>query len=189
MSRFDWEWKIREAVERVKTRYDHIGRKTGAPFLALVYPPEIERAFLKEFHTQLGTIGNEFVIKSVNVLEITMSVVEELGSENIIHAMASPMPGSNPESELGSMWVGKVVSAIKACAKKKDTEKIVVVLEYLAALYPVSGPRAVMQALWDCEQSSIDGPVVVLIPGTLHEPRVYSFLNQRKEFMYRGDIL
>ena len=39
MSKVDWEWKIREAVERIKTRYDHIGRKTGAPFLALVYPP------------------------------------------------------------------------------------------------------------------------------------------------------
>lgn len=189
MSKVDWEWKIREAVERVKTRYDHIGRKTGAPFLALVYPMEVERDFLKECRTQLNTLGNEFVIKYINVLKITMSVVEELGSENIIHAIANPMPGSNPESELGSMWVNNVVSAIKGCAKKKGTEKVVIVLEYLAALYPVSGPRAIMQALWDCEQSSIDGPVVVLIPGTLQEPRVYSFLNQRKEFMYRGDIL
>ena len=39
----DWEWKLREAVERLRTRYEHIGRKTGAPFLAIVYPPEVER--------------------------------------------------------------------------------------------------------------------------------------------------
>jgi hypothetical protein len=65
----------------------------------------------------------------------------------------------------------------------------VVVLERLAALYPATGPRAVMQALWDSEQSSLDGPVVVLIPGRIEEPRVYAFVNQQRELMYRGDIL
>jgi hypothetical protein len=44
----NWEWKLREAVERVRTRYEHIGRKTGAPFLAIIYTPESERAVLRE---------------------------------------------------------------------------------------------------------------------------------------------
>ena len=48
MSSQDWRWKIGEAIERVRTRYEFIGRKTGAPFLALVYPPVAEAAFLKE---------------------------------------------------------------------------------------------------------------------------------------------
>ena len=52
MSSHDWRWKIGEAIERIRTRYDYIGRKTGAPFLALVYPPEAEPAVLKEWHTQ-----------------------------------------------------------------------------------------------------------------------------------------
>jgi hypothetical protein len=47
----DWGWKLREAVERLKTQYDHIGRKTGARFLGIVYPLEAEAAALKEWHT------------------------------------------------------------------------------------------------------------------------------------------
>ena len=33
MTEVDWGWKLREATERVRTRYEHIGRKTGAAFL------------------------------------------------------------------------------------------------------------------------------------------------------------
>ena len=29
MSSHDWRWKIGEAIERIRTRYDYIGRKTG----------------------------------------------------------------------------------------------------------------------------------------------------------------
>ena len=45
----DWQWKLREAVDTIRARYDQIGRKTGAPFLAIVYPPEAEAAVLKEW--------------------------------------------------------------------------------------------------------------------------------------------
>jgi hypothetical protein len=31
----NWRWAIGEAIERIRGRYQHIGRKTGAPFLAL----------------------------------------------------------------------------------------------------------------------------------------------------------
>ena len=65
----------------------------------------------------------------------------------------------------------------------------VVVLERLAALYPASGPRAVMQTLWDSDHASLEGPVVLLVPGVLIEARVYRFVGQVEEFMYRGDIL
>jgi len=51
MSASDWRWKIGEVAERLRTRYEHIGRKTGAPFLALVYPPEAEASVLREWHT------------------------------------------------------------------------------------------------------------------------------------------
>jgi len=185
----DWSWTIREAIERLKSRYEHIGRKTGAPFLALIYPPEVESAFLKECRTQLGALGSEYDVRYVDVLETTMTVVAELGGENIVGAIAEPMPGSNPETELGIMWINALIVSVKEKAKRKGTEKGVVVLEYMAALYPASGPRSLMQSLWDSEQSSLDCPVVVLIPGTLVESRVYSYLNQREEFMYRGDIL
>ncbi len=185
----DWSWKLNEAIERIKTRYEHIGRKTGAPFLAIVYPPEAEAAVLKEWHLLIDTLGAGFEVKLIDVLAVTMSVVEELGGENIVEAMADPMPDSDPEVELGYMWVKAVATAVQEAMKQQTAPKPVVVLERLAALYPTTGPRAVMQALWDSEQSALDGPVIVLIPGRMAEPRVYTFVNQIQELMYRGDIL
>lgn len=185
----DWEWKLRDAVDRIKNRYEHIGRKTGYPFLAIVYPLSLEEAVLKEWHTLLSALGPEFDVRTIDVLEVTTSVVEELGVENIVGTIEEPMPGSNPESELGHMWVTAVAAAIREEAAQDGSKKIVIVLERLAALYPAAGPRAAMQALWDSMHGSLGVPIVVLIPGTLKEARVYSFVNQQEEFMYRGDIL
>lgn len=185
----DWSWKLREATERRKTRYAYIGRKTGAPFLAIVYPPEAEAAVLKEWHTLLHTLSPGFDVRVIDVLATTMATVQDLGAENIVGVMADPMPGSSPETELGHLWVAATAVKVREEACRPSTGKVVVVLERLAALYPVTGPRAVMQELWGSEQQALEGPVVVLIPGTLVEPRVYSFVNQREEFMYRGDIL
>ena len=42
---------------------------------------------------------------------------------------------------------------------------------------------------WDSNQDTLEGPVVVLIPGTLQGARTYLFVYTRKEFMYRGDLL
>ena len=186
----DWEWKLREAVEAIKNRYDHIGRKTGAPFLGIVYPPEAEDAVLREWQTMASTLKPEFDVRTIDVLAVTKKVIEQLGGMNIVNAIANPMPGSNPENELANLWIAALVEKVKECGTNPPPQgKIVIVLEFLAALYPATGPRDLMQRLWDQEQSFLSGPVVVLIPGTLIERKVYSFLNQRDELMYRGDIL
>ena len=185
----DWSWKLREAIERLKTRYEHIGRKTGAPFLAIVYPPEAEGAVFREWRMLLRTLGSDFDIRSIDVLAATMTTVSDLGADNILNSMNDPMPGSNPEAELGHLWTAAVVARVREEMSKSTHGKLVITLERLAALYPAAGPRAIMQELWGSEQSILEGPVIVLIPGTLTEPRVYFFVNQREEFMYRGDIL
>jgi hypothetical protein len=185
----DWEWKLREAAERVRTRYDHIGSKTGAPFLAIVYPPEAERSVLREWHTLAATLQPEYSIRPVNVLDVTEKVVDQFGAVNLVTSMDDPMPGSDPTLELGSMWINAVVSAVRNAVVQKSPGRPVVVLERLAALYPASGPRALMQALWDNDHAALEGPLVVLVPGVLVEARVYRFVGQVEEFMYRGDIL
>jgi hypothetical protein len=185
----DWGWKLREAVERLRTRYDHIGRKTGAPFLAVVYPPEAERSVLREWHTQAATLEPQFSVRTIDVLDVTARVVDEFGASTLVDAMSHPMPGSDPASELGAMWTNAVVAAVRDAAVPRGDGRPVVALERLAALYPVSGPRAVMQSLWDGHHAALNGPVVLLIPGILFEARVYRFLGQVEEFMYRGDIL
>lgn len=185
----DWEWKLREAVERLRTRYGHIGRKTGAPFLAIVYPPEVERSLLKEWHTLAATLEPEFSIRTIDVLDVTTRVVRQFGVDSLVDSMRNPMPGSDPTSELGSMWTNAVTASVRGAAGKPGPGRPVVVLERLAALYPASGPRAVMQTLWDSDHASLEGPVVLLVPGVLIEARVYRFVGQVEEFMYRGDIL
>jgi hypothetical protein len=185
----DWSWKLREALDRVRTRYEHIGRNTGAPFLVVVYPPEAESAVLKEWQTLASTLGAEFDVRTIDVLAATSSVIDELGAVNVVEVLTNPMPGASPEAELGSMLVRALAARVKECALGRGQGKTVVVLEHLAALYPATGPRAVMQSLWDSEQEALEGPVIVLIPGTIVEARVYRFLDEREEFMYRGDIL
>lgn len=189
MSSHDWRWKIGEAIERVRTRYDFIGRKTGAPFLALIYPPELETAVLKEWRTHYGTLQPEIDVRSVDVLEVTQGIVSEIGAENIVSSMADPMPGSDPQLELGGLWITAVAETVQARLAEPGNGKPVVSLERLSALYPAAGPRDVMQRLWDSAQSVLNGPVVVLIPGHVVESRTYSFVGQRDEFMYRGDLL
>lgn len=184
----DWQWKLREAVETIKARYDQIGRKSGAPFLAIVYPPDAEAAVFKEWRILASTLQPEFEVHTVDVLEITTAAVDELGCENIVEAMASPMPGSNPQTDLAVLWINAVAFRVKELATKSAGGRPVVALESLAALHPVAGPRDVMQHLWD-SAGAVASPVVVLIPGALKERKVYSFLNLRDELMYRGDIL
>jgi hypothetical protein len=185
----DWEWKLREAAERIRTRYEHIGRKTGAPFLAIVYPPESERSVLREWRTLVATLEPEFSVRTIDVLDVTERVVEEFGAETLVDSMSDPMPGSDPTLELGSMWTSAVAAAVREAVARCGKGRPVVVLERLAALYPASGPRAVMQTLWDSDHLALEGPVIVLIPGIVVEARVYRFVGQIEEFMYRGDIL
>ena len=189
MSTQNWKWKISEAVERIRLRYDHIGRKTGAPFLAIVYPPEAEAAVLKEWHDQTVALTPDFEVRIVDVLEVTQRVLGDIGAENVVTSLKDPMPGSDPELDLGNMWISAVADIIRDRLAEPGTGKPVVSLERLAALYPACGPRDVMQQLWGSAQSALNGPVVVLIPGYIDGTRTYSFLGQKAEFMYRGDLL
>ncbi len=191
----DWTWKLREAVERLKTSYEHIGRSTGAPFMAIVYPPEAEMAFQKEWQALQGMLTPDTEVITIDTMEVTMSALSDLGAENIVDALREPMPGSNPQAELGNLWVKAIVDVVKDRAAKAvqstayRTHRLIIVIRNLAALYPASSPRALMQALWDRSDLVFDGPVLLFIPGKIVEPRVYEFLNQVREFMYRGDIL
>lgn len=143
---------------------------------------------LKEWRTLIQTLAAGFAVRSVDVLDVTAQVVRQLGVEAIVDTMDSPMPGSNPTVELGEMWTKAVATRVREDAGKGGHSPVVV-LERLAALYPASSPRAVMQALWDTADPALEGPVVLLIPGVLVEARVYSFVGKVQEFMYRGDIL
>lgn len=185
----DWGWKLREAIERIKNQYMHIGRSSGAPFLAIIYPLEAEVAVLKEWGILSRSLGDEFDFKTIDVLAVTSSVLDDLGISNVLESIEHPMPGSNPESELGCIWIDAIKKEVIDETSKEGPAKKIIVLENLGALYPATTPHAVMQELWGSSDIQLDGPLVLLIPGSLKEPRVYSFLNLIDELMYRGDVL
>ncbi len=189
MSSHDWRWKINEAIDRIRTRYEFIGRKTGAPFLALVYPPDVETAVLKEWRTQTEALRPEIDVRPVDAVEVTHGIIAEFGAENVVASIANPMPGSDPESELGQLWIKAMADSVQARLAEPGPGKPVVSLERMAALYPAAGPRGVMQRLWDSAQSTLNGPVIVLIPGHSVGSRTYAFVGSHDEFMYRGDLL
>jgi hypothetical protein len=157
--------------------------------LALIYPPEVETAFLKEWRSHCATLQTEIDVRPVDVLAVTQRIIAEIGADNIVSSMGDPMPGSDPQAELGGLWVTAVAEAVEARFSERGKGKPVVSLERLAALYPAAGPRDVMQRLWDSAQANLNGPVVVLIPGHVAESRTYSFVGKHDEFMYRGDLL
>src|SRR5262249_5816526 len=105
MTEVDWGWKLREAIDRIKTAYAHIGRSSGAPILAIVYPPEQEIAVFKEWHTLLASLSGSYEVRTVDALDTTMRVIDEFGVETIVSTLAEPMPGSDPRAELGRQWV------------------------------------------------------------------------------------
>lgn len=185
----DWKQKLGLVIERITTRYEQIGRKTGAPFLAVVYPQEAEQEVISEWRTLTSTIGCGYDFREIDIVSSVIAETGKLGVENVVNSISDSMPGSNSEAELGQIWVKAVAEAVKVQSQKTDKQKrVVVVLIGLAALYPVAGPRDIMQSLWE-EPDVVDAPVVIFIPGSFSEPRVYSFLNIKEEFMYRGDIL
>ena len=189
MSGTDWKWKIGEAAERIRTRYEFIGRKTGAPFLSIIYPSAAEPMVLKEWQTQCGILAPEIEVRIIDVLEVTHRVVDQFGVQNLVDSLADPMPGSDPQAELAEIWITAVCDEVKSRLREPGQGKPVASLERLAALYPACGPRDIMQRLWDSVQSELEGPVVVMIPGHRVDARTYSFLSKRDEFMYRGDPL
>lgn len=191
MSMVDWRWKLAETAERIRTRYAHIGSKTGAPFLAVVYPPEAQAAVFKEWHVQFEGLRPDFDVRSIDLLQVTHRVVGELGAANVVEALRRPMPGSDPLSDLHAMWAAAVAEAVQGvfAAAGAGGGKPAVSLERCAALHPVMGPGEMMRALWGSDSKILAGPVIVLIPGAVVGPRTYEFLDIRTEFMYRGDLI
>lgn len=185
----DWNKTLCEAVGHIQTRYIHIGRKTGAPFLAVMYPPEIEEAVFKEWAALVNSLDNDFFVKDLDVLEITQDVLREIGLDTILASVKDPEPGCNPEQDLANLWLTEISKRVREAFESQHKGRPLVVLKRLAALYPITGPQMVMQRLWDSDHEFLNGPVVILIPGTLTESRRYAFMNQVDEFMYRGDIL
>jgi hypothetical protein len=186
----DWAWKIEEAVEIIRERYDHIGRKTGAPFLAVVYDPEAERQVLTRWRDRAESLKPDFAISELDVAEIVSASVQDLGGPQVVaELMNNPMPGSDPSAELARVWLGAISRGVREAFRNVVAGRPVAVLEKLAGLHPVSSPRALMQALWDDDHASLNGPVVLLVPGRIVHAKTYLFLGEKEEFMYRGDIL
>ena len=189
MTTGDWKWKVGEAVSRIRTRYEFIGRKSGVPFLAIVYPLAAEIAVLREWYTQTNALRPEIDVRSIDVLMITQNVLTEFGVENIVDSLNDQEWGQSAKEDLTRLWITAIAEEVRTQMDLEGNGRPVLSLERLAALYPVSGPWDVMQCLWNDARSALNCPVVIFIPGQLTGSRHYRFLGKVDEFMYRGDLL
>lgn len=60
-----------------------------------------------------ASLTPEFDIRTIDALAATQAVINEFGGENIVNSIENPMPGSNPEVDLGAMWVAALVAAAR----------------------------------------------------------------------------
>lgn len=185
----DWKWKIGESVSRIRTRYEFIGRKSGVPFLSIVYPLSAEKAVFREWHTQTNALKPEIDVRTVDILTITQNVLSEVGVENIVDSLNDPDWEQDAREDLTRLWISAIAEAVRTKMQEEGVGKPVISLERLSSLYPISNPWDVMQSLWNDSQSPLNCPIVVFIPGKLIGSRHYSFLDKSDEFMYRGDLL
>jgi len=189
MSLQDWKSNISEAIVRIQTRYDFIGRKTGVPFLAIIYPSSAEVAVFKEWETQTRALQPDIDVKTIDLLEVTESVLSDIGVETVVDSLSNKDWALNAQEDLTQLWVTEIAKEVRLRMVEESVGRPVLCIKHLAALYPASGPRDIMERLWNDPESNLDCPVVVLIPGVLTGPRHYRFLDKKDEFMYRGDLL
>ena len=78
----------------------------------------MEVAVLKEWHTQTSALRPEFDVRTIDTLEVTQKVLSDIGAENVVASLDDPMPGSDPQSELGQLWVKAVAEAVQATLSK-----------------------------------------------------------------------
>jgi hypothetical protein len=185
----DWRSHLREAVVRLRDHYEFIGRTTAGPFLAIVYPTGAERQVVAEWQAQTAALGDSYAVHVVDALAVTQQVLAEIGTVDVIDGLVNPLPGSDAQAELGGLWIRSLAREVRRQQRETAAARPVVTLTRLAALHPATGPRALMQHLWDGSEDALERPVVLLIPGSYIGPRTYAFLDAREEFMYRGDLI
>ncbi len=159
------------------------------PFLAIVYPPEVDRAFQKELQIQIEALAPGIEGRFVDIVEITQNVISDLGIETIITELSDPNNSENAKTDLGRMWIEEIKSAVRNASSVSSEGKPVIIIDGITALFPAAGPFMLMQSLWNDEQAKLNCPIIVPIPGMVTGPRNYRFLNRIDELMYRGDLL
>lgn len=183
------DWKIKEAILKLKNNYDFIGHKTGAPFLGIVYNHSEEQWFYKEWDAQVQSIANEFVFFDIDFLKLIHNCISNLGINEAIDAINNPMRGNSPYNGLAELFIDDTIEIIKEKLSNPSNKKPILVLKKLDALFPVTTPHTLFQNLWDIHGNILKCPVVCLIPGKNSNGRSYLFLNEIQELMYRGDLL
>ncbi len=99
------------------------------------------------------------------------------------------MIGENPHTALGKIWEKAVIDrTITICNEKTGTKKPVIFMTKLSALHPASSPETILQILWE-NIDKLTAPVVLFLPGTPQGTRTYLYLDKKKEYVYRGDII
>lgn len=181
---------------RIQSTYDGLGQSSGRPYMYFVYSPEADQQVRRFVDEQFMMLPSLYTIR-INVLNLTVDALrdEEQGREAVLAhpdlAVAMMAP-----SDIADIWQDELrVAMQQALETVPPGLRPLILLEGLAALYPLTNPTAVMEKF---AEHSLDNPatgrpvpIVLFVPGyrVPHTSRQYSFLTPASQplKMYRGE--
>lgn len=181
--------KVHEAIHRLRNSYGMIGKKTGLPYLAIVFPPSDEYEVLREWHFQMDTFQEEFHCIPIDVVKCSQKVLNYVGIEKVRETFHDETLVQNAKRDLGVMWIREIGKEIKRGYSSDTEKKVVFSIERTGGLYPVTNPYVMMEQLWNDNSITLDHPLIVFIPGSITGSRHYNFLDRDELLMYHGDMI
>jgi membrane protein len=106
------------------------------------------RSFREDKAQRLGAAlaySTIFSIRTIDVLDVTARVVRQFGAESLVDSMKDPMPGSDPTSELGSMWTNAVTASVREAAGRGGRPVVV------SAARASSSLKDALNTVWEVE--------------------------------------
>jgi hypothetical protein len=181
---------------RIQTAYEGLGQSSGRPYLYFIYSPEADQQIRRLIDELFSVLPSMYIIR-VDVLDLTIDTLsgEEAAREALL-VDADPAKSKVAPREIAGIWQEELRELVeRKLEAATSTARLIVFLEGLAALHPLTNPTAVMEAF---AEHTIDNPstgrpvpIVLFVPGFLvpHMSRTYHFLTQTSQplLMYRGE--
>jgi hypothetical protein len=192
------EQRFETLRSRIQTAYEGLGQSSGRPYLYFVYPPEDEQRVSRLIDEQFVGMPSIHCIR----LDLLMLTIDSLRGEEQIRQELLDDPDTAKSGvaplDIAGLWQYEIRDYIeRALRETPPGTRPLVLLEGLAALYPLTNPTAIMEKF---AEQSFDNPVtrrpvpvVLFVPGYLlpHTSRTYYYLTQTSQplLLYRGEDL
>ncbi len=192
------EQRFETLRSRIQTAYEGLGQSSGRPYIYFIYPPDSEQRMHRLIDEQLIVMPSIYCIR-LDLLTLTIDALH--GEEHARQALLNHSDLSKSDIaplDIAHLWQDEIRENIeRALETMPSGVRPLVLLEGLAALYPLTNPTAIMEKF--AEQSFNNPatgrpvPLVLFVPGYMlpHTSRTYHYLTLASPplQLYRGEDL